>query len=84
MKDGTSQHILNTSTNLLGFCLLIITSLRISNYSARSSIDEVASVVAILLIFSSLTSFFSLQTKDIEKSTKLEQKAEYLFAFALI
>jgi len=32
MKAPTSSHILNTSSNLLGFCLVVLTSLRIANY----------------------------------------------------
>ena len=60
MANKTSQHILNTAANLLGFCLFVITSLHISSYSVSSMIDELTSVMAILLIFSCLFSFFSI------------------------
>lgn len=84
MENKTSPHILNTSTNLLGFCLIVITSLQISNYAITGIIDEATSIVAVLLIFSCLTSFLSLQTKEEEKSREIEKRAEYLFAVALI
>ena len=31
MANNTSQHILNSSASLLGFCLFVITSLHITN-----------------------------------------------------
>lgn len=84
MPNKTSQHILNTSTNLLGFCLFIITSLHIANYSVESIIDEYTSLAALLLIFSCLLSFFSLQTAYETRAKRAETIAEYLFAAALI
>jgi hypothetical protein len=84
MANKTSQHILNTSANLLGFCLFVITSLHISNYSANSIIDEFTSLVALLLVFSCLFSFFSIQTSNEIWAKRTEKTADYLFAFALI
>ncbi len=83
MPNKTSQHILNTATNLLGFCLFVITSLHISNYSATSIIDEFTSIIAISLIFSSLFSFFSIRTSNLVREKRLETIADYLFAIAL-
>ena len=40
MVNNKSEHILNTSSNLLGFCLVVLTSPKISKYSATSIIDE--------------------------------------------
>ncbi len=84
MANKSSQHILNTSATLLGFCLFVITSLHSSKYSATSLIDEFTSVVALLLIFSCMCSFYSIQTvhPNIEKRT--EKIAELLFAFSLV
>lgn len=84
MPNKTSPHILNTSANLLGFCLFVITSLHINNKSETSSIDEFTSVIAVFLIFSCLMSFFSMRAKDLLKEKKLETIADYLFAMALI
>ena len=58
MASNTSPHILSTSANLLGFCLIVITSLHIANKTEVWMVDEISSVVAIMLIFSCVFSFF--------------------------
>jgi hypothetical protein len=83
MANNTSQHILNTSANLLGFCLFVITSLHITNQAVSSIIDEFTSVVALLLAFSCFFSFFSLRTKDTIREKRLETIADYLFIASL-
>jgi hypothetical protein len=84
VANNTSAHILNTSATLLGFCLFVITSLHISNYSATSIMDELTSVAALALIFSCLFSFFAIRTSDPVKEKKLENVADYLFVTALL
>ena len=84
MANNTSQHILNTSANLLGFCLFVITSLHISNYAVTSMVDEFTSLIAVLLIFSCLLSFFSIRTASDKKEKQLETVADYLFITALV
>jgi len=84
MANKTSQHILNTATNLLGFCLFVITSLHISNYSVNSIVDEFTSIIAMMLIFSCLFSFFSIRASNELREQRLEKIADYLFAIALI
>jgi uncharacterized membrane protein len=84
MANNTSPHILNSSVSLLGFCLFIITSLHISNKIETSYIDELTSVVSILLAFSSSFSFFSIRTKNLKKEKLLESIADYFFITALI
>jgi len=83
MKENTSQHILNTSANLLGFCLFVITSLHISNGAQMSHIDEFTSIIAILLILSCFFSFFSIKAKNAVRRQKLETIADYIFAASL-
>lgn len=84
MSNKTSKHILNTASNLLGFCLFVITSVHSSNYSATSIIDEFTSVIALVLICSCLLSFLSLQTENSRRSVKAEKLAEMLFGLALV
>ncbi|MGV8880190.1 MAG: hypothetical protein ACOH2A_14305 [Sphingobacteriaceae bacterium] len=84
MTNKTSQHILNTSATLLGFCLFVITSLHSSNYSATSVIDEFTSAVSLVLIFSCLFSFYSIQTVNVNRIRRTETIAEYLFGCALL
>jgi hypothetical protein len=84
MANKTSQHILSTSANLLGFCLFVLTSLHISNYSVKSRIDEFTSFISILLVFSCLFSFFSIRTENERREKLLEKFADYLFGLALL
>ena len=83
MANTTSQHILGTSANLLGFCLVVITSFHFSNQAAVSVIDEFTSLVAFLLAISCLFSFFSLRTVNEQLERKLERVADYLFISSL-
>jgi len=84
MANKTSQHILNTAANLLGFCLFVITSIHIANYSEASIVDELTSVIAILLVFSCLFSFVSIRTQKPNVERMLENTADYLFFTSLI
>lgn len=84
MANTTSQHILNTSATLLGFCLFVITSLRISNHTKEYLIDEFTSVIALLLTFSCFFSFYSIRTKNPSREERLETIADYFFIFSLI
>ncbi|AWG25794.1 hypothetical protein [Flavobacterium kingsejongi] len=83
MANNTSPHILNTSATLLGFCLFVITSLRISNQAENSNIDEFTSVIAIVFVFSCLFSFLSIRTSNLVLEKQLETMADRLFIIAL-
>src|SRR5660397_266974 len=72
MASNTSQHILNTSANLLGFCLFVITSLHLSTKVELSRIDEFTSVVALLLTL-------SLSLIHISEPTRLRRMSYAVF-----
>jgi len=84
MANNTSPHVLNTSANLLGFCLFVITSLHIANLTETLVIDELTSVIAIILTVSCILSFLSIRTLNEAKEKKLEMMADYLFVGALV
>jgi len=84
MSNKTSQHILSTAANLLGFCLFIITSLHLTNKVETSYIDEFTSVIAILLTISSGLSFFSIRTENSKKEKIYENIADYFFMLSLL
>lgn len=84
MANKTSQHILTTSANLLGFCLFVITSLHIANQIEENVVDEFTSVVAVLLTVSCILSFISIRTSNLEREKQLESVADYFFVFSLI
>ncbi len=83
MANNTSQHILNTSASLLGFCLFVITSFNIGNKLESSIIDDLTSAVAILLGFSCFFSFFSIRTNKLALEKRLETMADYFFIISL-
>lgn len=84
MANNTSQHIMSTSANLLGFCLFVITSLRIANQMETHIIDELTSVIALLLTLSCVFSFISIRTKYERREVRTEAIADYLFIVSLI
>ena len=84
MANRTSHHILSTSANLLGFCLFVITAIHISNKAENLFIDEITSVVALLLTISTLLSFLSIKTNHPKREAILEKIAEILFVIALL
>jgi heme O synthase-like polyprenyltransferase len=84
MANQTSQHILSTSANLLGFCLFVITTIHFNKLANKSLIDEFTSIVALLLSVSCFFSFLSIKTSDENKELKLENIADYLFLFSII
>lgn len=84
MANYTSQHILNTSANLLGFCLFVITSLKIADKIETHIIDEFTSVLAVLLTLSCLFSFISIKTANKNREKIYETIADYIFIVALI
>jgi cytochrome bd-type quinol oxidase subunit 2 len=84
MANKTSQHILGTAANLLGFCLFILTSLHLTDNTENSLIDELTSVVALFLTVSSILSFISLKTENKKRELKLERIADFLFIFSLV
>jgi len=80
----TSQHILSTSANLLGFCLFILTSLHLSDINENNLIDEFTALVALMLTISSAFSFISIRTEKDTRAERLERIADYFFLFSLI
>ena len=84
MANITSQHILNASTNLLGFCLIVLTSLHLANQSEILFINLLTSEVAILLIFSCIFSFISIRTDQQKREILLEKIANFFYILSLL
>ena len=84
MANRTSQHILGTASNLMGFCLFVITALNISDHSGLTIIDECTAVISVLLAVSAFLSFLSLRSNTAAQGTRFESIAEIIFMIALI
>lgn len=83
-NNGTSGHILGTSANLLGFCLFVLTSLHVANKSETHTLDQLTSLVALMLALSCVFSFASLRTDIPRRGVRLEKIANYLFIASLL
>jgi hypothetical protein len=83
-ENNKSPHILNTSSNLLGFCLIVLTSLKISKFSEVTLIDECTGVASILLMISSFFSFLSIRSSNDNLIYKYERVADTVFLIALV
>ena len=82
-KENRSPYILNTSANLLGFCFIVLTSVKISNLKESSFIDEGAALAIIVFMSSCLLSFLSMRSTT-QNASKMERGADILFLFGLI
>ncbi|MCA2004472.1 MAG: hypothetical protein LDL01_01630 [Ignavibacterium sp.] len=84
MTNIKSPHILSTASNLLGFCLLVLTSLKISKFQEATLIDEFTGAASILLIAASVLSFLSMRSKNEKRSEYYERIADTIFLSALV
>ncbi len=84
MSRSKSSHILNTSSNLLGFCLVVLTSIKISKFSQATIIDEITGLTAIFLVASCILSFLSIRTANENRADKLERIADLIFLIGLV
>lgn len=83
MPNKTSPHILGSAANLLGFCLIIISSLHIAQKTQNSILDELASIISMTLIVACIFSFASIKTNQERKEKTLETIADFLFIASL-
>ena len=84
MPKVKSPHILNTSSNLMGFCLVVLTSIKISKFAQATIIDEITGLTAVFLVVSCILSFLSIRTANDIRAEKLERIADVIFLIALI
>ena len=73
-----SPLILNASSNLLGICFVILTSVKVLNIAKTTIIDEVVTVDIVAFTASCLLSFLALRNNNL-KSYRLEKIADFIF-----
>jgi fumarate reductase subunit C len=83
MKN-TSEHILVSSTSLLGFCFVVITAFHPNSSYKTSIIDDVTCLASIILILSCIFSFISIRSQNEKRTQQFETIADYLFFAALL
>lgn len=77
-----SPHILNASSNLLGICFIVLTSLKLLKKGADTIVDEITLGALILFMASCLLSFLSIRSR--KRSEFLERIADILFMIGLL
>lgn len=82
-QNDKSPHILNASSNLLGICFILLTSLKLLKQGDATVIDEITLGAIILFMTSCIFSFFSLRKAD-NSGQRLETIADYIFILALL
>ncbi len=81
-RNSNSQHILNTSANLLVLCFIVLTSRKILEMKAATLIDELTAFAIFSFMFSCILSFLSMRSKT-AMSHKYEKFADILFFVGL-
>lgn len=82
-SNQKSPHILNASSNLLGLCFIVLTSIKLLDKGARSVIDEVTLAAIILFMASCILSFLSIRN-DNAAGVRFEKAADIIFMMGLI
>lgn len=77
-NNDKSPHILNASSNLLGICFIVLTSLKLLDKSQKTVIDEITIVAIIFFMASCICSFLSIRRQD-KRSAILETIADIVF-----
>jgi tellurite resistance protein TehA-like permease len=82
-ENEKSSHILNASSNLLGLCFIVLTSLKLFKISQKTFIDELTSAAIVLFMASCVLSFLSIRG-NIKRSGRFENIADYLFLIGIV
>src|SRR5258705_12020349 len=82
-RPNKSPQILNSSSNFLGFCFLVLTSLKFFKLTHASLIDEITGVCFVIFMFSCLCAFLSIRSKT-NRVELYETLAEYAFLAGLM
>lgn len=79
LNKEKAPHILNTSSNLLGFSLVALTSFKSLGIPNIAFELRMGAVCVFCFAISSLLSYASIQAKYVRKSEKLELVADFVF-----
>lgn len=84
MTNNNSRDILNISSSLLGFCLVVLTSIKVTGYAAQTIVDELTGVACIFMISSGVFAFLSIRTARESTVKRYAIAADILFLTGLI
>lgn len=75
-------HILNTSSNMLGLCFIVFTSINVLKLGAATIIDELTAGAIVLFMVSCILSFISMRSRK-QFSDQFEMIADFIFVSGL-
>jgi hypothetical protein len=81
-KSNMSNHILPTSSNLLGLCFVILSFIKLSKIADETIIDKVSAVAICFFFTASLLSYISMRSERVRES--YEKIAEMVFFGGLL
>jgi len=81
--NGKSPHVLNASSNLLGLCFVVLTSLKYLKAAQRTVIDKIVMIAIVSFMLSCVLSFLSIRG-NIRQGGKLEGLADILFLVGIL
>lgn len=84
MATEKSSVIVGASTNLLGFSLVVISTMKASGFNVTSIIDEITGVASVFLGLSCLLSFLAINNSSESLSIRYEGAAVKFFTVSLI
>lgn len=84
MNGDKSQHIMNASTNLVGFTFIVLTSLKAFHLGQNALIDEMVAVSVTGFMLSTLLSFLSIRSDEKPSGRYYETVADYVFFGSLL
>ena len=79
LNPERAPHILNTSSNLLGFSFLILTSTRAIAPHEAGVITKLAATCVALFALSTMISYISIHSKSLIRSINIENFASHVF-----
>lgn len=84
LTPSKAPHVLNASTNLVGFSFILLTSLKFFKFTGGAIVNELVAITVVSFILSCTFSFFSMRSKSQLRSDRYETIADYIFLFALM
>ena len=83
VDSSRSPHVLNASSNLMGICLIIQTSIKVLGYGSKSYIDELTAVATCFFMLACVFSYLAIRTQYEKRSNRLENIGDIIFLIGL-
>lgn len=83
MESKSFDHVLVPATALLGFCLLVVTSVHVADKAEDTFIDDLTYLISSFLTFACICSFMVIRRYFPKREKALSIMADVLFFLSL-